>query len=185
MAKFTFKKLKIPDLVLIEPTVFADQRGFFMETYNRREFENFGINTEFVQDNHSRSIKGVLRGLHYQLKEKAQAKLVRVIKGEIYDVAVDIRRGSPYYGKWVGVILSESNKRMLFIPEGFAHGFCVLSREAEVLYKTSEFYSPAHERGIIWNDPDLRIEWPIKNPLLSEKDKRWPRFGEAENNFLY
>ncbi len=185
MAKFTFERLEIPDVVLIKPEAFKDFRGFFMETYNYREFEAFGINDNFVQDNHVRSIKGVLRGLHYQLKERAQAKLVRVVRGEIFDVAVDIRKGSPYYGKWVGVRLSEENWKMLYIPQGFAHGFCVLSPVAEVLYKTTDFYSPQHERGIIWNDPELAIKWPVRNPLLSPKDEKWPLFRDAENDFTY
>ncbi len=174
MAKFKFTKLEIPDVVLIEPTVFEDSRGFFMESYNYREFEAFGLKDNYVQDNHSRSSKGVLRGLHYQLKERAQAKLIRVVRGEIFDVAVDIRKTSPYYGKWVAVNLSEENKKMLYIPEGFAHGFCVLSEVADVLYKTTNFYSPRHERGIIWNDPKIGIDWPIKEPILSKKDRSWP-----------
>ncbi len=185
MAKFKFTPLEIPDIILIEPTVFGDERGFFMEAYNKREFAELGIEKEFVQDNHSRSLRGVLRGLHYQLREKAQAKLVRVIKGEIFDVAVDIRKGSPYFGKWVGVRLSEKNRLMLYIPEGFAHGFVVLSDVAEVLYKASDFYSPEHERGIIWNDPQLSIPWPVVNPILSEKDSRWPTLKEAEIDFTY
>ncbi len=174
MAKFKFTKLEIPDVVLIEPTVFEDSRGFFMESYNYREFEAFGLKDNYVQDNHSRSSKGVLRGLHYQLKERAQAKLIRVVRGEIFDVAVDIRKTSPYYGKWVAVNLSEENKKMLYIPEGFAHGFCVLSEVADVLYKTTNFYSLRHERGIIWNDPKIGIDWPIKEPILSKKDRSWP-----------
>ncbi len=185
MGKFNLIPLEIPDLLLIEPTAFGDQRGFFMETYNRREFEKLGLKDDFVQDNHSRSVKGVIRGLHYQLRERAQAKLVRVIRGEIFDVAVDLREGSPYFGKWVGVRLSAENRLMLYIPEGFAHGFAVLSEEAEVLYKTSDFYSPQHERGIIWNDPEIGISWPVQNPILSEKDRHWPPLREAERNFLY
>ena len=185
MAKFKFKRLEIPDVVLIEPTVFGDNRGFFMESYNFKEFASFGIKDNFVQDNHSKSTKGVLRGLHYQLKGMAQAKLVRVIRGEIFDVAIDIRKGSPFYGKWVAVRLSEENKKMLYIPEGFAHGFYVLSDVAEVLYKTTNFYSPKHERGIIWSDPDLKINWPTNHPVLSEKDSKWPLFKDAENDFTY
>jgi len=185
VGKFNLIPLEIPDLLLIEPTAFGDQRGFFMETYNRREFEKLGLKDDFVQDNHSRSVKGVIRGLHYQLRERAQAKLVRVIRGEIFDVAVDLREGSPYFGKWVGVRLSAENRLMLYIPEGFAHGFAVLSEEAEVLYKTSDFYSPQHERGIIWNDPEIGISWPVQNPILSEKDRHWPPLREAERNFLY
>lgn len=174
MSKFKFKRLEIPDVILIEPTVFEDRRGFFLESYNLKEFEAFGINVNFVQDNHSRSKKGVIRGLHFQKGKMAQAKLVRVVKGEIFDVAVDIRKGSSYYGKWVAVTLSENNKRMLFIPEGFAHGFCVLSEEADVLYKASNFYSPEHEGGIRWDDPDLAIPWPVDNPIVSLKDRNLP-----------
>lgn len=174
MSKFKFRRLEIPDVILIEPTVFEDRRGFFLESYNLKEFEAFGINVNFVQDNHSRSKKGVIRGLHFQKGKMAQAKLVRVVKGEIFDVAVDIRKGSSYYGKWVAVTLSENNKRMLFIPEGFAHGFCVLSEEADVLYKASNFYSPEHEGGIRWDDPDLAIPWPVDNPIVSLKDRNLP-----------
>lgn len=185
MAKFKFTGLEIPDLILIEPTVYSDSRGFFMETYNYREFEEYGLKDRYVQDNHSRSIKGVIRGLHYQLRERAQAKLIRVVRGEIFDVAVDIRKGSPHFGRWVGVLLSEENKRMLYIPEGFAHGFCVLSEEAEVIYKVTDFYSPEHERGIIWNDRDIGIKWPVSNPVISEKDMAWPSLREAEIDFQY
>lgn len=185
MAKFRFARLKIPDVVLIEPTVFSDNRGFFMETYNFKEFAEFGLKDEYVQDNHSRSVRGVIRGLHYQLKDRAQAKLIRVTRGKIFDVAVDIRKGSPYFGKWVGVMLSEENKRILYIPEGFAHGFCVISDEADVLYKVTDFYSPEHERGIIWNDLEIGIQWPEKNPIISEKDRSWPSLKEAEIDFQY
>lgn len=168
----------LPGVCLIEPKVFGDHRGFFMETYSKRMFEEIGINHEFVQDNHSKSTKGVLRGLHYQLIQP-QAKLVRVTKGEVFDVAIDMRRGSPTYGKWIGEILSEDNKRMLFIPEGFAHGFVVLSDEAEFTYKCSDFYAPEHERGLIWNDPSIGIDWPIPEgmePMLSQKDAAYPTF---------
>ena len=182
---FIFKKLKIPEVILIEPKIFEDERGFFMEVYKYSEFSRFGVNKQFVQDNHSKSKKGVLRGLHYQKNPKAQAKLVRCIKGKIFDVAVDIRRGSPTYGKWIGVILSAENKKLLFIPTGFAHGFCALSDKTEVVYKTSEEYSVIHERGIIWNDPEINIKWPIKNPIISEKDSKNPPLKEADNNFTY
>ncbi len=182
---FKAKRLEIPDLILIEPEVFEDERGFFMEVYKRSEFEALGILESFVQDNHSRSVKAVLRGLHYQNPPKAQGKLVRVVVGEIFDVAVDIRKGSPHYGKWVGLILSSQNKKMLYIPPGFAHGFCVLSEVAEVIYKTTEEYSPDHESGIIWNDPEISINWPVKEPILSEKDKKWPPLREAWNEFFY
>ena len=182
---FKFNRLEIPDLILIEPKVFEDERGFFMEFYNLKDFNHFGIDVEFVQDNHSHSRKGVLRGLHYQLRPMEQGKLVRCVRGIIFDVAVDIRRGSPTYGEWVGVILSEENKNMLYIPPGFAHGFCVLSNEADVIYKVTNFYSPEHERGIIWNDPDIGIEWPIKDPILSERDSKLPTLKEVENNFVW
>ena len=182
---FIFKRLEIPDVILIEPKVFRDNRGFFMETYKYSEFQKNGISYEFVQDNHSKSQRGVLRGLHYQLKPMEQGKLVRCIKGRIWDVAVDIRKGSPWYGKWVAVELSEENKLMLWIPPGFAHGFIVLEDDTEVVYKVTKEYSPELERGIIWNDPDINIKWPIENPILSEKDKNFPMLKDAENNFSY
>jgi len=182
---FTFKRLEIPEIILVEPKVFHDERGFFMETYKYSDFATFGIAEHFVQDNHSRSVKGVLRGLHYQNPPKAQGKLVRVVVGEIFDVGIDIRRGSPTYGKWVGEILSAENKRMLYIPPGFAHGFCVLSDVAEVLYKTTAEYAPECEAGIIWNDPGIGIEWPIKCPILSPKDAKWPTLAKADNRFVY
>ncbi|MCX7794578.1 MAG: dTDP-4-dehydrorhamnose 3,5-epimerase [Thermodesulfovibrionales bacterium] len=171
---FSFYRLEIPDLVLIEPVVFGDERGFFLEFYKRSEFLKAGIKEDFVQDNHSCSLKGVLRGLHFQKEPEAQGKLLRCIRGEIFDVAVDIRKGSPTFGKWVSVILSEDNRRMLYIPAGFAHGFQVISERAEVIYKTTKEYSPEHEAGIIWNDPELNIDWPIKEPILSKRDKGWP-----------
>ncbi|WP_018154793.1 dTDP-4-dehydrorhamnose 3,5-epimerase [Methanothermococcus thermolithotrophicus] len=182
---FIFKRLEIPEVVLIEPKVFEDDRGFFMETYKYSEFSKIGIDKMFVQDNCSKSKKGVLRGLHYQKNPNAQGKLVTCLKGEIFDVAVDIRKGSPTYGKYVGVILSEENKKMLYIPEGFAHGFCVLSDEAEVTYKCTAEYSPNDDAGIIWNDEYININWPIKDPILSEKDKNHPTLKEADNNFEY
>ena len=176
---FTFTHLAIPDVILIEPRVFPDERGFFMESYKYSEFSAFGIKERFVQDNHSHSTKGVLRGLHYQKAPKAQGKLVRVVVGEIFDVGVDIRKGSPTYGKWVGEVLSAENKRMLYIPAGFAHGFCVLSKEAEVLYKTTEEYAPEYDAGIIWNDPKIGIQWPIEHPILSNKDAALPMLRET------
>ena len=176
---FTFKRLEIPEIILVEPKVFHDERGFFMETYKYSDFAAFGVAEHFVQDNHSRSTKGVLRGLHYQNPPKAQGKLVRVVVGEIFDVGVDIRKGSPTYGKWVGEILSAENKRMLYIPPGFAHGFCVLSDVAEVLYKTTAEYAPECEAGIIWNDPEIGIRWPIEHPILSAKDAALPPLREA------
>lgn len=161
----------LPGACIIEPEVHGDDRGFFMESYNQRDFAQLGINCTFVQDNHSRSQRGVIRGLHYQL-ERPQAKLVRVILGEVYDVAVDVRRGSETFGRWTSVTLSDENKRMFFMPEGFAHGFCVISEFAEFAYKCSDFYAPSAERGIIWNDPELAIGWPVGDdaPILSPKD---------------
>lgn len=182
---FRFERLQIPDVVLIEPKVFPDERGFFMETYKYSDFAAFGIKERFVQDNHSRSTKGVLRGLHYQNPPKAQGKLIRAVVGTIFDVAVDIRQGSPTYGKWVGVELSAENRRMLYIPPGFAHGFCVLTDVAEVLYKTTEEYAPEYEAGIIWNDPEIGIRWPVDKPIVSAKDAGWPPLKEAVNGFVH
>ena len=182
---FTFKRLEIPGVVLIEPKVFKDERGFFMETYQMPDFFAAGIKVNFVQENHSRSGKGVLRGLHYQNPPFAQGKLVRAIKGEIFDVAVDIRKGSPSWGKWVGVILSEENKYILYVPAGLAHGFYVLSEIAEVIYKTTNVYSAESEAGIIWNDEDLNIEWPVREPILSEKDEKLPSLKNADIRFDY
>ena len=161
----------LPGVCMIEPDVHGDDRGFFMESYNQRDFAQLGIDCAFVQDNHSRSQRGVIRGLHYQLNQP-QAKLVRVMLGEVYDVAVDVRRGSETFGRWTSVTLSAENKRTLFVPEGFAHGFCVISEFAEFAYKCSDFYAPAEERGIIWNDPELAIGWPLGDsaPILSPKD---------------
>lgn len=171
-------RLSIPDVILLEPRVFGDERGFFFESYNRVVFkEATALDPDFVQDNHSRSVKGVLRGLHYQLSPKAQGKLVRVTLGEVFDVAVDIRRGSPTFGKWVGEVLSAENKRQMWIPPGFAHGFLTLSESAEFLYKTTEFYSPEHERCIVWNDPDINVVWPLnQEPVLSGKDAQGATF---------
>ncbi len=179
---FEFKKLNIEDVQLIIPKVFDDERGFFLESYKKTDFINNGINIDFNQDNHSRSTKGVLRGLHYQASPKGQAKIVRCIKGEIFDVAVDIRKNSPTFGKWVGEKLSEKNKHMLYIPDGFAHGFVVLSDIAEIFYKASNEYSKEHDRGILWCDPDIGIDWGIDfEPILSEKDKIQPRLKEIED----
>jgi dTDP-4-dehydrorhamnose 3,5-epimerase len=171
----------IPEVMIIEPRIFGDKRGFFMETWQRRTFANFGIDYDFVQDNHSRSSKGILRGLHYQIKHP-QGKLVRVIRGEVFDVAVDIRRHSPTFGKWEGVFLSEENRRMLWIPPGFAHGFYVTSDAAEFVYNCTDFYAPEYERSIIWNDPDIGITWPLEGnePVLSDKDRDGKPFAEAE-----
>jgi len=172
MGKFRFTKLPIEGLILIEPTVFTDERGFFMETYSYRDFEALGLEVHFVQDNHSLSGKGVLRGLHFQ-KRHPQGKLVRVVRGSIFDVAVDIRRGSPTFGKWYGLGLSAENRRQLYVPAGFAHGFLALS-EAEVLYKVTEYYDPQDQGGIIWSDPDIGITWPLSGePLLSSRDRSW------------
>ncbi|HEY5800723.1 MAG TPA: dTDP-4-dehydrorhamnose 3,5-epimerase [Burkholderiaceae bacterium] len=171
----------IPDVLIIEPRVFGDARGFFYESYNAKRFaELTGVTAEFVQDNHSRSARNVLRGLHYQI-EQAQGKLVRVTSGEVYDVVVDIRRSSPTFGKWVGVVLSEENKRQLWVPPGFAHGFVVTSEHAEFLYKTTDYYAPEYERAILWNDPALGIEWPIDGvPALSGKDQQASLLADAD-----
>lgn len=171
----------ISDLKIIEPKVFGDDRGFFMESYNYKAFNDLiGREVAFFQDNHSRSSKGVLRGLHYQIKQP-QGKLVRVVKGSVFDVAVDIRRSSPTFGQWYGIELSEENKRMLWVPEGFAHGFQVISESADVLYKASSFYAPEHERSILWSDPKIGIEWPdAANALLSAKDEQGVLLQQAE-----
>ncbi|MBB6732277.1 dTDP-4-dehydrorhamnose 3,5-epimerase [Cohnella zeiphila] len=177
---------RLPGVKLIDPAVFGDNRGFFMESYNAQNFASNGIEHIFVQDNHSLSAEaGVLRGLHYQLNPKAQTKLVRVAAGAIYDVVVDIRRGSPTFGLWQGFILSAGNKRQLLVPQGFAHGFCTLVPNTEVLYKVDELYSPEHDRGIAWNDPALGVDWPTDKPILSEKDGRHPVLSEAEHNFEF
>ena len=171
----------IVDVLVIEPKVFADERGFFFESFNRRDFaQATGIDAEFVQDNHSRSVRNTLRGLHYQIQH-AQGKLVRVVAGEIFDVAVDLRRKSPSFGKWVGNRLSAENKRMLWIPAGFAHGFVVLSETADFLYKTTDYWAPQHERTLLWNDPELGIAWPLAGePILAPKDQAGKRLAEAE-----
>jgi dTDP-4-dehydrorhamnose 3,5-epimerase len=173
---------EIPEVKIVKSKVFEDVRGFFLEFYKKSDFEKAGLNVEFVQDNHSKSVKGVLRGLHFQEKPYEQGKLVRCIKGKIFDVAVDIRPDSPYFKKWVAVELSEENKFMLWIPPGFAHGFLTLLEEAEIIYKVSHSeYSPAYDRGIIWNDKDINIKWPLENIdnlILSEKDKKLPTLKE-------
>lgn len=173
--------LAIPDVVLIEPKVFGDERGFFFESFNQAQFEEaIGKSVQFVQDNHSRSVKNVLRGLHYQIQQP-QGKLVRVVQGEVFDVAVDLRKSSKTFGQWVGELLSADNKRQLWVPEGFAHGFVVLSDTAEFLYKTTDYYAPAHERCILWNDATLSIQWPDRmKPILSAKDAQGKAFTEAE-----
>lgn len=171
----------IPDVLIIEPKVFGDERGFFFESFNAEHFRaKTGLALEFVQDNHSKSQKGVLRGLHFQLPPKAQGKLVRVVSGAVFDVALDIRKDSPSYRRWVGQVLSSENRRQLWIPPGLAHGFLTLSDSAEVLYKTTDYYSPVHERAIAWNDPELAIDWPLDGaPLLSSKDQAAPPFSEV------
>ena len=174
-------KTAIPDVLIIEPKVFGDERGFFFESFNLRVFrEKTGLSPVLVQDNHSRSSKNVLRGLHYQIKQP-QAKLVRVVSGEVFDVAVDLRKSSPTFGKWLGTILSAENKRELWIPEGFGHGFLVLSDSADFEYKTTDYYAPEYERSIIWNDPDIAIEWPLGGePILAAKDRAGKRLVDAE-----
>jgi dTDP-4-dehydrorhamnose 3,5-epimerase len=176
---FDFISLAIPEVLLITPRVRADSRGFFMETYKRSEFAAAGIRDTFVQENHSSSVRGVLRGLHYQRAPQAQSKLVRVVSGRIFDVAVDLRPDSPSRGRWVGVELSADEKNLMYIPEWCAHGFCVLSDRAEVLYHTSTEYSPEHEAGIMWNDPAVGIAWPVSDPVVSERDKQWPLMAGA------
>jgi dTDP-4-dehydrorhamnose 3,5-epimerase len=174
-------KTAIPEVVLLEPKVFGDERGFFYESWNARTLAGLGIDVNFVQDNHSKSQHGVLRGLHYQVKQ-AQGKLVRVVAGEVYDVAVDMRRSSPTFGKWVGFTLSAENKRIAWIPPGFAHGFCVTSASAEFLYKTTDYYSPEHERSLLWNDPAVGIVWPLngEQPQLAAKDKAGALLKDAD-----
>jgi len=164
-------------VLLLEPRVFPDARGFFLESYNRRAFAEAGITCEFVQDNHSKSARGTLRGLHFQRPPRAQDKLVRVVAGTVYDVVVDLRRGSPTFGRWEGFTLGADNFRMLFVPGGFAHGFCVLSDTAEMCYKCSDFYAPDLQGGIPWNDPDVGIAWPLADPILSERDRNHPPFA--------
>lgn len=178
MGKFNFIKTSIDGVIIVEPTAFGDSRGYFMETYQKEDFINGGITVDFVQDNQSMSTKGVLRGLHFQ-KQFSQSKLVRCIRGAVFDVAVDLRPGSKTYGKWEGVVLSAENKKQFFIPKNFAHGFLVLSDEAEFVYKVDDFYHPNDEGGLMWNDPDIAIEWPIEEGMeikLSDKDKLHPPF---------
>lgn len=187
MGKFKITKKEIEGVFTVEPAVFGDERGYFMETYNENDFKAEGIDLTFVQDNHSKSIKGVLRGLHFQYTQP-QGKLVRVIKGEVFDVGVDLRKDSETYGKWIGEILSEENKKQLFIPKGFAHGFLVLSDEAEFVYKCTDFYNGEDEGGIQWNDPEIGIEWPLgdlkeEDLILSDKDKLWKPMKETETDF--
>lgn len=175
---------KLPGVLLLEPKAHGDHRGFFMESYNREQLVQLGIHCEFVQDNHSLSVEaGILRGLHYQLAPKAQTKLVRVLSGAVYDVVVDIRKSSPTYGEWIGVILSAENKRQILVPQGFAHGVCTLVPHTQLMYKVDQYYSPEHDRGIQWNDPQLAIDWPMSDPILSAKDRQHPPLQQADNNF--
>jgi len=178
-------KTKLAGAWLIEPRVFSDERGWFFECWNKREFAEAGLDADFVQDNHSRSRRYTVRGLHYQAPPCAQTKLVRVVAGEIYDVIVDIRWGSPTYGSWQAFVLSAENRRMLYVPVGFAHGFAVLSEQAEVVYKCSDFYAPETARGIQWNDPALDIEWPTTDPVLSEQDRCYAPLDETEPCFTW
>jgi dTDP-4-dehydrorhamnose 3,5-epimerase len=182
---FTFKRLSIPDVILVEPQLFSDDRGFFYESFRESDFFSNGIDKKFVQDNFSHSVNGVIRGLHFQKAPKAQTKLVTVLKGKIFDVAVDIRKNSPTYGKWVSEILSSDTHNLLYVPEGFAHGFCVISDEADVLYKVSNEYSQEHERSLIWNDPKLNIQWPVKKPIISNKDNKLSLLENLDNDFVY
>ena len=189
MSNFEKKETSIEGVYIIEPKIFGDDRGYFMETYSKAEFEEIGLSYNFVQDNQSKSRKGVLRGLHFQ-KENTQAKLVRVIKGKVFDVAVDLRPSSKTYGKWEGVILSDENKKMFMIPRGFAHGFLVLSDEAEFTYKCDDIYNPNAEGGLAWNDEDIGIKWPLDEInegelLTSEKDAKWPTLKELKNTDLF
>ena len=180
------KRLKIPDIIALRPDRHEDERGFFSETYNRRALADAGVEEEFVQDNHSLSVaQGTLRGLHFQAPPAAQAKLVRVVRGAIFDVAVDIRVGSPSFGQHESWELSAGNGKQIYIPKGFAHGFCTLEPDTEVIYKVSDYYAPEHERGVLWNDLALGIEWPVSDPLLSEKDRSHPRLCDLPDYFVY
>jgi dTDP-4-dehydrorhamnose 3,5-epimerase len=181
---FQFRRLPVPEVVLIETSAVSDTRGFFVETYKRSEFSASGVSANFVQDNWSHSARGVLRGLHYQKQPRAQGKLVTVARGMIFDVAVDIRKGSPTYGRWVGEVLSSDNLRLLYIPVGFAHGFCVLSEEADVVYKVTAEYAPELERGILWSDQKIGIGWPTREPILSTRDATLPLLEDADNDFV-
>jgi dTDP-4-dehydrorhamnose 3,5-epimerase len=175
---FSFHPTTLPGVVIVEPKVFADERGFFVETYKRSDFVAGGIDVDFVQENHSKSVRGTLRGLHFQRAPKAQAKLVRAIEGEVFDVVVDIRKGSPTFGRWETVLLSADNRLSVYVPAGYAHGFCVTSAEAQVVYKTSVEYAPELESGVRWDDPALAIPWPVSAPFLSPRDGRWPNLGD-------
>ncbi|RME79262.1 MAG: dTDP-4-dehydrorhamnose 3,5-epimerase [Planctomycetota bacterium] len=182
---FEFQPLEIEDVVLVIPKIFIDERGVFLETFKASDFQKAGIPTHFVQDSQSLSKINVVRGLHYQLPPMAQGKLVRALRGSLFDVAVDIRKGSPTYGQWVSAFLTEENQHMLWIPPGFAHGVAALEDNSILLYKVTAEYAPHLDRGIFWNDPELGISWPVKNPILSEKDQNLPYFRDCENTFLY
>lgn len=182
---FAFEPCAIPDVVLVKPRVFGDPRGFFVETYKHTDFGLHGIPVTFVQANHSRSEAGVLRGLHYQRPPMAQGKLIGAVRGAIFDVAVDIRRGSPTFGQWVGEVLSDENHHLLYVPPGFAHGFCVLSEIADIVYQVTSEYAPDHDAGILWSDPDIGINWPVENPRLSGRDQQHPRLCDAATDFVY
>lgn len=182
---FEFHRLAIPGVILVRAPVLEDERGFFVESYKHSVFAENGIAESFVQDNYSRSRHGVLRGLHYQKRPKAQGKLVTVMRGEIFDVAADLRHGSPTYGRWVSAVLSSREPGLFYIPPGFAHGFCVLSPEADVVYKVTAEYAPDLDRGVAWNDPELAITWPITNPILSPRDAALPQLQAADNNFHF
>ena len=184
---FNFKRYEsIPEVMIIEPRIFSDERGWFAETYKKRDFVAQGINSTFVQDNHSRSTsRGILRGLHFQDEPAAQGKLVRCIVGEIFDVAVDIRKGSPTYGQWVSATLSAENRAMIWVPLGFAHGVLTMTEIAEISYKVTSEYSPSHDRGVRWNDTAIGIKWPVANPILSKKDAEAPLLKDVDNNFVW
>ena len=176
-----FVQTKIPDVILVKPDIIEDHRGFFMESYHIEKFKFAGIDTNFVQDNYAKSVNNTLRGLHFQVKYP-QAKLLRCLKGKVFDVAVDLRKDSPYFGKWVGEELSEDNKFQLYIPEGFAHGYYVITKTAEIAYKCSEIYHPEDEKGVQWNDPEIGIHWPSNKPLLSNRDAKWPFLNELQED---
>lgn len=183
---FEFRRLEIPDALLIKPKVFEDDRGFFLETYRKDDMEKAGVDAEFVQDNHSRSLRGVLRGLHFQKEPYAQAKIVRCTRGTIYDVLVDLRRRSPSFSRYLGIVLSEESRDMIYVPRGCAHGFLVLSDLAEVVYKVDNVYAPECEGGLVWNDPEVSVSWPLQDPVISERDRLWPTLeGLAREGDLF
>tara|TARA_B100000214_G_scaffold223719_1_gene162794 strand:- start:8320 stop:8883 length:564 start_codon:yes stop_codon:yes gene_type:complete len=180
------QETELEGVLLLEPTVFGDHRGFFMESYTKKKFEEMGLSYDLIQDNHSLSSEsGTLRGLHYQTNPMALTKIVRCTRGGILDVVVDIRNGSPTYGKWISAKLTAENKLQIVVPKGFAHGICTLEDNTEIMYKVDEYYSPEHDKGILWSDPELAIDWPVENPILSDKDKAQPLLHDADNNFVY